>query len=259
MTATRWAPTYESVRADLMACCGTTTGSIELGSAGPEPAWAEALLEAPLRPGDRVLMTRAGDDSARVADLAAAHGFDVVCCDVPAGESTSLWELMHLLWWDPSIRAVVVVRDETSTGATCDPADVREVLELTGSDALLLVDCRASLGVTELHQDVWGADLLVATTGPGLGVPGLTVLSRSARACAGLSDGAGRPVVAADDPRLAVLQAALDRVALEGLGPPTVRPVRLAEGVGRGLMALGLVLCARVRRRCSLALFRVGG
>jgi hypothetical protein len=90
--------------------------------------WADALVEAPLQAGDRVLVSGLGQESARLADLAATCGFDVVHCDPAPGALT------HLLWWDPAIRAVLVLG---GPGTECDEAG--RALELTGSDALLLV------------------------------------------------------------------------------------------------------------------------
>src|SRR4051812_8886719 len=94
----------------------------------PSLPWADALVEAPLQPGDRVLVAGLGQESARLPGLAAACGFDAVHCDPAAGA------LMHLLWWDPAIRAVLVLG---GPGTACDEAG--RALELTGSDALLLV------------------------------------------------------------------------------------------------------------------------
>ncbi len=56
--------------------------------------------------------------------------------------------LAHLLWWDASVRAVLVERD----GHDCTDAryeayvdQVRRTIELTGSDAALLVSARVML------------------------------------------------------------------------------------------------------------------
>jgi hypothetical protein len=47
--------------------------------------------------------------------------------------------LAHLLWWDTSVRAVLVERDETGADYDAYVDEVRAAIELTGSDALLLV------------------------------------------------------------------------------------------------------------------------
>ena len=54
-------------------------------------------------------------------------------------DTGSLGGLAHLLWWDPSVRAVLVQRDEAGGDHTAYVDQVRHAIELTGSDAVLLV------------------------------------------------------------------------------------------------------------------------
>jgi hypothetical protein len=57
-------------------------------------------------------------------------------------QTGTLGGLAQLLWWDPSVRFVLVERDDTADVGTdywSYVADVRSAIELTGSDALLLV------------------------------------------------------------------------------------------------------------------------
>ncbi len=53
----------------------------------------------------------------------------------------TLGGLTHLLWWDPSVRVVLVEHDEPGTDITAYVDQVRTAIELTGSDAQLLVSC----------------------------------------------------------------------------------------------------------------------
>lgn len=153
---------------DLLSRGGLPGGKGVVLDVPSREAWVHALRATPLVPGDRVLMTRAGEDSARWATMARGLDYDVVCFDVPAGEGPSLGELTHLLWWDASVKAVFVARDETSTGLTADVDEVRRVMDLTGTDALLLVDCAASRGTAGVCERRWSADLVVtALGGPG--------------------------------------------------------------------------------------------
>ena len=46
--------------------------------------------------------------------------------------------LTHLLWWDPSVRAVLVT-PVTPASLSADVEAARQAIDLTGSDALLLV------------------------------------------------------------------------------------------------------------------------
>jgi hypothetical protein len=77
-----------------------------------------------------------------------------------SAEDPELGGLMHLLWWDPSVRAVLV-EDETELD------QVRRAIELTGSDALLLVDASTPARLRRLEQEARSADLVVAALGCG--------------------------------------------------------------------------------------------
>ena len=182
-------------------------------------------------------MTRTGEDSARWATMAGDLGYDVVCIDVPVGEGPSLEELTHLLWWDASIKAVFVARDETSTGITADVHEVRRVMDLTGSDALLLVECSASWGTDGVRQQAWSADLVVtALDTPGRASESGTFLSWSGRLpdLAAVPDQVPQPL----HDVLVRLRSRLDDIQE---GEPNGQTRRwLSEGLRRGLVAAGL-------------------
>ena len=90
---------------------GRTGAAMTVGLSERE-AWSTILQRVSLTDGDRILVTRAG--------------------------TGSLGGLTQLLWWDPSVRIVLVARNETSSGSTAYVDDVRRAIELTGSDALLV-------------------------------------------------------------------------------------------------------------------------
>ena len=68
-------------------------------------------------------------------------------------------------------KAVLVTHVDTSTSVKNDIAAVRALLDDLGSNALLAVDCVASLGCDEFKMDAWGADVMVAACQKGLMVP----------------------------------------------------------------------------------------
>jgi alanine-glyoxylate transaminase / serine-glyoxylate transaminase / serine-pyruvate transaminase len=72
---------------------------------------------------------------------------------------------------DGSVRAVMVVHNETSTGVTSRVAEVREAMESAGSEALLLVDTISSLGSIDYRHDEWGVDVTVGCSQKGLMLP----------------------------------------------------------------------------------------
>ena len=77
-------------------------------------------------------------------------------------DDPGLGGLMHLLWWNPSVSAVLV-----SDEAEVD--HVRRAIELTGSDALLLIDASTPHRLRTVEQDTRSADLVVAALGCGAG------------------------------------------------------------------------------------------
>lgn len=225
----------------------------------------EAAITNTLRRGDRVLMSRYGQFSQLWVAMAVRLGLDVVCCDVPWGEGVPLDQYAEHLADDPSIRAVFVTHNETATGVTSKVAEVRRIMDEAGSDALLFVDGVSSIGSIDFQQEAWGVDLAVSGSQKGLMLPpGLGVLSVSQKALdahAALGDGGmerayfsfadmvmhndgGYFPATPPTPLLHGMRAALDLLFAEGLPQVYARHHRLAEGVRRGVAALGLDLCA---------------
>lgn len=246
---------------DLKKVFALESGRVFLYPASGTGAW-EAAITNTLSPGDRVLMSRFGYFSHLWAEMARRLGLDVICIDVEWGAGVPLEQYRRHLAEDRTIKAVFATHNETSTGVTSDIAAVRAVLEETGSDALLFVDGVSSIASIDFRQEAWGVDLAVTGSQKGLMMPpGLAVL--------GVSDKALAAAAAATLPRsyfgfadmikhndggyfpytppislLHGLRAALDLLFAEGLPQVFARHHRLAEGVRRGVDALGLSLCA---------------
>jgi aspartate aminotransferase-like enzyme len=254
MTASTRQDPAPTLLTDLLSRCGAADGQGALLGMPSGEAWTWALPATPLRPGDRVVMTRAGEDSARWAAMATDLGYDVVCIDVSAGAGPSLDGLTHLLWWDSSIKAVFVARDETSTGVMADVGEVRCVMDLAGSDALLLVDCAASWGPDEMQREVWSADLVVTDLGtPGGDPHSGALLSWSGRlpGLAALRDQAIGP----PHHVLVRLRSRLDDECVPGESGRTRR--WLGEGLRRGLAATGLERLAQRHPSDAVTVVRI--
>ncbi len=121
----------------------------------------EAMLTNSLSPGDRVLAVSIGVFGDRFADAARAFGADVVRLDVEWGKAADPSDVEARLKADPSIRAVLITFNETSTGVTNPLKEVGEVVSRYGP--LLLVDAVSGLGALPFEMDAWGIDS--ATTG----------------------------------------------------------------------------------------------
>ena len=86
-----------------------------------------------------------------------------------------------------AIKAVMVVHNETSTGATSRIADIRAAIDRTGHPALLMVDTISSLGSVDYRHDEWKVDVSVSCSQKGFMLPpglGFNAISEKARAAA---------------------------------------------------------------------------
>src|SRR5271169_1678107 len=70
-----------------------------------------------------------------------------------------------------SIKAVCVVHNETSTGATSRIDEVRKAIDAAGHPALLLVDTVSGLACADYRHDEWGVDVAIAGSQKGLMLP----------------------------------------------------------------------------------------
>ena len=246
---------------DLKKVFANVSGRVFVFPSSGTGAW-EAAISNTLNRGDRVLMSRFGQFSHLWVDMATRLGLDVVCCDVAWGEGVPLEDYARHLADDPTIRGVFVTHNETATGVTSDVAGVRRVMDEAGSDALLFVDGVSSIASIDFRQEDWRVDLAVSGSQKGLMLPpGLAFLSVSAKALEASKSAqmercyfSFADMVATNDigffpyppptPLLHGLRASLDLLFEEGLQVVYERHYRLAEGVRRGVAALGLNLCA---------------
>ncbi|MEO7196106.1 MAG: aminotransferase class V-fold PLP-dependent enzyme [Pseudonocardiaceae bacterium] len=247
--------------ADLKKVFANETGRVFMYPSSGSGAW-EAAISNTLNRGDRVLMSRFGQFSQLWASMAQRLGLDVICVDRPWGEGVPLEDYARHLSEDKTIKGVFACHNETATGVTSDIAALRRVMDEAGSDALLFVDAVSSLGSIPFEQEAWGVDLAVAGSQKGLMLPpGLAMLGVSAKALeAHQSSTMPRCYFSFEDmtktndlgyfpytpptPMLHGLRCSLDLLFAEGLAQVFQRHHRLAEGIRRGVGALGLSLCA---------------
>jgi aspartate aminotransferase-like enzyme len=141
----------------------------------------EAAVVNALSPGDRVLAVCAGAFGERFATIAEAFGADVRRLNFDWGRAADPDAIARALDSDPSIKAVTVTHNETSTGVTHDLGAISAVVRRY--DKLLLVDAISSLGCIDLPVDGWGCDVVVTGSQKGWMVPpGLAFVSVSERA-----------------------------------------------------------------------------
>jgi alanine-glyoxylate transaminase/serine-glyoxylate transaminase/serine-pyruvate transaminase len=182
-------PDFQKLGQDVLSGIKTvfdTRQPVVIYPASGTGAWEAALVNT-LSPGDRVLMCETGQfatlwqNMAKRLGIAAEfmagdwrHGADVAAIEARLAEDKN-----H------TIKAVCVVHNETSTGATSNIPAVRKALDRAHHPALLLVDAVSSLGALEYHHDEWGADVTVAGSQKGMMLPpGLSFNALSEKALA---------------------------------------------------------------------------
>jgi alanine-glyoxylate transaminase/serine-glyoxylate transaminase/serine-pyruvate transaminase len=151
-------------------------------------AWEAALVNT-LSPGDHVLMYETGHFAALWHKLASRLGLTSEFLGLPGVAGWRRGVQAHLIEErlkadsEHSIKAVCVVHNETSTGATSNILAVRRAMDAARHPALLLVDSISGLAAAEYKHDEWGADVTIGGSQKGLMLPpGISFNALSARA-----------------------------------------------------------------------------
>ncbi|HSV77883.1 MAG TPA: aminotransferase class V-fold PLP-dependent enzyme [Ramlibacter sp.] len=139
-------------------------------------AWEAALVNT-LSPGDNVLMYETGHFATLWNKLATRLGLQTEFLGLPGVEGWRRGVQAHLieerLKADTAhrIKAVCVVHNETSTGATSNILAVRRAIDAARHPALLLVDSISGLASAEYRHDAWGVDVTISGSQKGLMLP----------------------------------------------------------------------------------------
>ncbi len=139
-------------------------------------AW-EAALANTLSPGDRVLMFETGHFASLWYTMARRLQLEPEFIGLPGDEGwrhgvqAEMIEARLREDADHAIKAVCVVHNETSTGATSDIAAVRRAMDAAGHPALLLVDTISGLASADYRHDEWGVDVTISGSQKGLMLP----------------------------------------------------------------------------------------
>jgi alanine-glyoxylate transaminase / serine-glyoxylate transaminase / serine-pyruvate transaminase len=161
-----------------------TTGTVVIYPSSGTGAW-EASLVNTLSPGDTVLMFETGYFAALWRNVALKLGLEVdfVPGDWRHGVDPAVVEKKLAADRDRKIKAVAIVHNETSTGATSRVHDVRKAIDRANHPALLMVDTISSLASIDYRHDEWGVDVTVCCSQKGLMLPpglGLNAVSSKA-------------------------------------------------------------------------------
>jgi alanine-glyoxylate transaminase/serine-glyoxylate transaminase/serine-pyruvate transaminase len=217
-------------------------------------AWEAALVNL-FSPGDKLLVVESGFFSLNWGMRGEAFGLEVETLPNDWRTAADPAKLEGRLREDRahSIKAVLVVHNETSTGVVNDIAALRRAIDAARHPALFLVDTISSLASMDFRMDEWGVDVVVAGSQKGLMLPtGMAFTGISARAIAATAE-AKLPRVYWDWRRLLGgtsqsvwngtapvhlfygLQEALRMLEEEGLDEVFARHHRLAEATRRAV------------------------
>ena len=241
-------------------------------------AWEAALVNT-LSAGDAVLMFETGHFASLWHKMALRLGLKPEFLSTPGtDEETGLptsWRrgvdaaLIEQRLRDDAghaIKAVCVVHNETSTGATSDVAAVRRAIDAARHPALLLVDTISGLACADYRHDEWGVDVGISGSQKGLMLPpgiGFNALSPKALAASKtatlpkafwawdeiveMNKGGYWPSTPNTN-LLYALSESLDMLLGEGLAAVFARHRRWGEGVRTAVQAWGLpIQCADER------------
>ncbi|HWV80844.1 MAG TPA: aminotransferase class V-fold PLP-dependent enzyme [Hyphomicrobiaceae bacterium] len=149
-----------------------TKGPVVIFPASGTGAWEAALVNA-LSPGDKVLMYETGHFATLWKNMALKLGLvpEFIETDWRAGVDANRIEKRLKEDKAREIKAVCVVHNETSTGATSLIGEVRKAIDAAGHPALLMVDTISGLASADYRHDEWGVDITVSGSQKGLMLP----------------------------------------------------------------------------------------
>src|SRR3954454_20796375 len=149
-----------------------TAGPVVIFPSSGTGAWEAAIVNT-LSPGDKVLMEETGHFATLWRQMAGRFGIEVdfVAGDWRRGADPAQIEARLAADAAHAIKAVMVVHNETSTGAPSRIADIRAAIDRTGHPALLMVDTISSLGSVDYRHDEWKVDVSVSCSQKGFMLP----------------------------------------------------------------------------------------
>jgi aspartate aminotransferase-like enzyme len=229
----------------------------------------EAAVVNVLSPGDKVLAISIGSFGERFATIAETYGADVTMLPYEWGQAARPDDVRSALRAEPTIKAVLVTHNETSTGVTNPLAEIARAVRDVSEDILILVDAVSSLGAIPLEMDAWGLDVVATGSQKGWMVPpGLAFVAMSERAWSAQAS-ARMPRFYFDlakhrdsqakgqtpfTPTMSVffgLDIALERMGIEGLESIFARHSRMGRITRDGVRQLGLELFCEDERFAS--------
>ncbi len=154
---------------DLRELAGTSH-SIAAYIANGHGTWEAANTNLFSR-GDQALVLATGVFGLGWANSVRGLGVEVDVLDFGRSQPPEWSRVEAALRAEPNYKAVLVTHVDTATTVKTDIATLRQVMDVVGHQALLAVDCVASMGCDKFLMDEWGVDVTVAASQKGLMTP----------------------------------------------------------------------------------------
>jgi len=149
-----------------------TSGPVVMFPSSGTGAWEAAIVNT-LSPGDRVLAFETGQFSILWKNLAERMGVQTEFVSGNWRRGADPDEVETRLKADKShtIKAVMVVHNETSSGVRSHVAEIRRAMNRANHPALLMVDTISSLASSDYQHDEWEVDVTIGGSQKGLMLP----------------------------------------------------------------------------------------
>lgn len=196
-----------------------------LSFAGSGTTGLEVAVVNSLSPGDRTLHVVIGNFGQRFMSIAKAFGANTTQIKFDNGQAADPAVLRQALKDDPSVKAVFITHNETSTGVTNPLEALAAVAKEAGK--LVLVDGVSSVSSVPCKMDDWGLDVVVSGSQKGWMIPpGLSFVA--------FSEEAWKANAEATMPRFS-LDAAKAKASLAKGETPWTPPISLFFGLDKAL------------------------
>ncbi len=121
--------------------------------------------------GDKALVLATGAFGHGWANSVRGLGVDVTVLDFGRAAAPDWAQVEQALRAEPNYKAVLVTHVDTASTVKADIPTLRALMDAVGHNALLAVDCVASMGCDKFLMDGWGVDVTVAASQKGMMTP----------------------------------------------------------------------------------------
>lgn len=149
-----------------------TSNPVIIYPASGTGAWEAALVNT-IAPGEKVLMIETGQFASLWRTLAERLSIKAEVVETDWRRAVDPVLVGSLLEQDKQheIKALCVVHNETSTGATSRISEIRQAMDDAGHPALLMVDTISGLACSDFRFDEWRVDVAISGSQKGLMLP----------------------------------------------------------------------------------------